>query len=65
MLVERSFVLFKGFFGVPTTFFNYAIVDGIFTLLCPHKTSLRGIKENIPDSFQFSFDFGQKQLRKL
>jgi hypothetical protein len=57
MLVERIFILSKRFFGVPS-FFNYAIADGIFNLLYPDKTALRGIKENSFDDFQLCFDFG-------
>jgi hypothetical protein len=57
MLVERIFLVSKRFFGVPS-FFNYAIADGIFNLLYPDKTALRGIKPNNPDEFQLRFDFG-------
>jgi hypothetical protein len=57
MLVERIFILSKRFFGVPS-FFNYAIADGIFNLLYPDKTALRGIKENSIDDFQLRFNFG-------
>jgi hypothetical protein len=57
MLVERIFIVSKRFFGVPS-FFNYAIADGIFNLLYPDKTALRGIKQNSLDDFQLCFDFG-------
>ena len=57
MLVERIFILSKRFFGVPS-FFNYAIADGMFNLLYPDKTALRGIKQNSLDDFQLCFDFG-------
>lgn len=57
MPVERIFLVSKRFFGVPT-FFNYAIADGIFNLLYPDKTALRGIKPNIIDDFQLCFEFG-------
>jgi len=57
MLVERIFILSKRFFGVPS-FFNYAIADGIFNLLYPDKTALRGIKRDSLDDFQLCFDFG-------
>jgi hypothetical protein len=57
MLVERIFIVSKRFFGVPS-FFNYAIADGIFNLLYPDKTALRGIKPNGLDDFQLCFDFG-------
>lgn len=57
MLVERIFIVSKRFFGVPS-FFNYAIADGIFNLLYPDKTALRGIKQNSLDEFQLCFDFG-------
>ena len=56
MLVERIFIVSKRFFGVPS-FFNYAIADGIFNLLYPDKTALRGIKQNTLDDFQLCFDF--------
>jgi len=57
MLVERIFIVSKRFFGVPS-FFNYAIADGIFNLLYPDKTALRGIKQNNLDDFQLRFNFG-------
>ncbi len=57
MLVERIFILSKRFFGVPS-FFNYAIADGIFNLLYPDKTALRGIKQTKLEDFQLCFDFG-------
>ena len=57
MLVERIFLVSKRFFGVPS-FFNYAIADGIFNLLYPDKTALRGIKPNSLDDFQLRFEFG-------
>jgi len=57
MLVERIFIVSKRFFGVPS-FFNYAIADGIFNLLYPDKTALRGIKQNSIEDFQLCFDFG-------
>ena len=57
MLVERIFIVSKRFFGVPS-FFNYAIADGIFNLLYPDRTALRGIKQNSIEDFQLCFDFG-------
>jgi hypothetical protein len=57
LLVERIFIVSKRFFGVPS-FFNYAIADGIFNLLYPDKTALRGTKPNNLDDFQLCFDFG-------
>jgi hypothetical protein len=57
MLVERIFIVSKRFFGVPS-FFNYAIADGIYNLLYPDKTALRGIKSYGLDDFQLCFDFG-------
>jgi len=57
MLVERIFLVSKRFFGVPS-FFNYAIADGIYNLLYPDKTALRGIKQNDIDDFQLCFEFG-------
>ena len=56
MLVERIFIVSKRFFGVPS-FFNYAIADGIFNLLYPDKTALRGIQSHNLDDFQLCFDF--------
>ena len=57
MLVERIFIVSKRFFGVPS-FFNHAIADGIYNLLYPDKTALRGIKPNSLDDFQLCFGFG-------
>ena len=57
MLVERIFLVSKRFFGVPS-FFNYAIADGIYNLLFPDKSALRGVKQTDLDDFQLCFDFG-------
>lgn len=57
MLVERVFLVSKRFFGVPS-FFNYAIVDGIFNLLYPDKAALRRINKCRIDDCQLCFDFG-------
>jgi hypothetical protein len=57
MLVERIFLVSKRFFGVPS-FFNYAVADGIFNLLYPDKTALKGIKPISIDDFQLQFEFG-------
>ncbi|MEW6420013.1 MAG: hypothetical protein AB1480_18175 [Nitrospirota bacterium] len=56
LLIERIFLVSKRFFGVPS-FFNYAVADGIFNLLYPDKTALKGKSNNI-DDFQLSFEFG-------
>ncbi len=57
LLVERVFLVSKRFFGVPS-FFNYAIADGIFNLLFPDKTALRGLSPTGMDDFQLRFEFG-------
>ena len=57
LLVERIFLISKRLFGIPS-FFNYAIADGIFNLLFPDKTALRGIRPNTIDDFQLRFQFG-------
>jgi len=45
---------------------SYAIADGIFNLLYPDKTALRGIKQISLDDFQLCFDFSQiEELREL
>lgn len=56
MLVEKIFLVSRRSFGVPS-FFNYAIADGIYNLLYPDKTTLRGIKQNNVDDFQLCFEF--------
>lgn len=56
MLVERIILVSKRFFGVPS-FFNYAVADGIYNLLYPDKTALKGKTNNIND-FQLCFEFG-------
>ena len=43
LLVERIFLVSKRFFEVPS-FFNYAIDDGLYNLLFPDKTGLKGQK---------------------
>ena len=57
MLVERIFLVSKRFFGVPS-FFNYAVADGIFNLLYPDKTALRGVRPDRIKDFQLCFEFG-------
>jgi hypothetical protein len=57
LLVQRVFLVSKRFFGVPS-FFNYAIADGIYNLLYPDKTALRGIQPQGIDDFQLKFEFG-------
>ena len=57
LLVERVFLLSQRFFGVPS-FFNYAIADGIYNLLFPDKTALRGLSPAGIDDFQLLFEFG-------
>ena len=57
LLAERVFLVSKRFFGVPS-FFNYAIADGIYNLLFPDKTALRGLSTAASDDFQLLFEFG-------
>lgn len=57
LLVERVFLVSRRFFGVPS-FFNYAIADGIYNLLFPDKTALRGLSPVGMDDFQLLFEFG-------
>ncbi len=57
LLAERVFLVSKRFFGVPS-FFNYAIADGIYNLLFPDKTALRGLSAAASDDFQLLFEFG-------
>ena len=57
LMIERVFIASKRFFGVPS-FFNYAIADGIYNLLYPDKTALRGPKPKTVDDFQLSICFG-------
>ena len=52
--VERILLISRRFFGVPT-FFNYAIADGIYTLLFPDKTGLNLRRKE--DDFQLCLDF--------
>jgi len=55
LLIERIFLVSNRFFGVPS-FFNYAIADGIYNLLYPDKTALKGKPKNA-DDFQLCFEF--------
>jgi hypothetical protein len=57
LLVERVFLVSKRFFGVPS-FFNYAIADGIYNILFPDKTALKGLSHSGIDDFQLRFEFG-------
>ena len=57
LMIERIFIVSKRFFGVPS-FFNYAIADGIYNLLYPDKTALKGPKPKTVDDFQLSMSFG-------
>jgi hypothetical protein len=56
MLVGRIVIMSKSFLGV-LRFFSYAIADGIYNLLYPDKTALRGIKPNSLNDFQLCLDF--------
>jgi len=56
ILVERIFLVSKRFFGVPS-FFNYAIADGLYSLLFPDKTGLNQCKRENEQDFQLCFDF--------
>jgi len=40
-------------------FFNEAIADGIFNLLFPDKTALRGLSPAGMNDFQLHLEFGQ------
>lgn len=55
LLVERIFLVFKRFFGVPS-FFNYAIADGLYNLLFPDKRGLK-INADKTEEFQLCFSF--------
>jgi len=57
ILFSMDFLVSKRFFGVPS-FFNYAIADGIYNLLFPDKTALRGLSSAGIDDFQLLFEFG-------
>jgi len=56
MLVERIYFVSKRFFGVPS-FFNYAIADGLYNLLFPDKTGVKGVPKNKNPDFQLCFSF--------
>ena len=57
LMIERVFIASKRFFGVPS-FFNYAVTDGIYNLLYPDKTALKGLKPKTVDDLQQSISFG-------
>jgi hypothetical protein len=59
ILMERIYLVSKRFFGVPT-FFNYAIADGLYNLLFPEKTGIKGIQETKRPDFQFSLSFWEE-----
>jgi hypothetical protein len=59
ILVERVYLVSKRFFGVPT-FFNYAIADGIYTLLFPDRTGIHHIQRTEKPEFQLSFPFWEE-----
>jgi hypothetical protein len=59
MLKERIYLVSKRFFGVPT-FFNYAIADGLYNLLFPDKTGIKGVQKAKRPDFQFSFSFWEE-----
>lgn len=57
VLVERVYLVSKRFFGVPT-FFNYAIADGLHTLLFSDKTGVQtSVKKANKAEFQLAFSF--------
>lgn len=57
LMMERIFIVSKRFIGVPS-FFNYAIAAGIYNLLYPDKTALKGSKPKTVDDSQLSISFG-------
>jgi hypothetical protein len=59
MLMERIYLVSKRFFGVPT-FFNYAVADGLYNLLFPDKTGIKGAQKAKRPDFQFSFSFWEE-----
>ena len=61
MLVERIYFVSKRFFGVPS-FFNYAIADGLYNLLFPDKTGIKGVPKNKNPDFQLSFSFCNEEV---
>ncbi len=57
VLVERIYLVSKRFFGVPT-FFNYAIADGLYTLLFSDKTGMQTpVKKVKKTEYQLTFNF--------
>jgi hypothetical protein len=59
MLVQRIYLVSKRFFGVPT-FFNYAIADGLYTLLFPDRTGIKETPRTKKPEFQPSFSFWEE-----
>jgi len=59
MLVERVYLVSKRFFGVPT-FFNYAIADGLYSLLFADKTGVNNLLKGKKPEFQLCFDFWEE-----
>jgi hypothetical protein len=59
MLTERIYLVSKRFFGVPT-FFNYAGADGLYNLLFPDKTGIKGVQKAKRPDFHFSFSFWEE-----
>ena len=59
MLMEKIYLVSKRFFEVPT-FFNYAIADGLYNLLFPDKTGIKGVPKAERPDFQFSFSFWEE-----
>jgi len=51
IMVQKIFILSKRFFGVPA-FFNYAMADGIFELLCNTKTGVLDFRSRIGPEHQ-------------
>ena len=56
LLVERVFLILKRFFGAQFLQIRYG--EGIFNLLFPDKTALRGLSPAGIDDFQLQFEFG-------
>lgn len=59
MLTQRIYLVSKRFFGVPT-FSNYAIADGLYSLLFSHKAGIHHIQKVEKPEFQLSFPFWEE-----
>jgi hypothetical protein len=64
MLIKQVYLVSKRFFGVPV-FFNYALADGLYTLLYAQKTRVNNLLTGKNRNSNSVSSFGKRVGKKL